>query len=116
MRRLLPILLTIAVFLGSAGEGWSADYRKGVDAAKRGDFATALREWKPLAEQGHATAQFNLGLIYEDGHGVPQNYKTAVKWWTRAAEQGIAYAQYNLEVLQKKLKRWRKFRETSRWC
>ena len=61
MRRLLPILLvTLAVLLGSAGEGWSADNQKGMDAYNRGDYATALREWKPLAEQGNARAQFNL--------------------------------------------------------
>ncbi len=54
MRRLLPILcLTVAVLLGSAGVSWSADLQKGLDAANRGDYATALREWKPLAEQGN---------------------------------------------------------------
>ena len=57
MRTLLPILcLTLDVLLGSAGEGWSADLQKGFDAAQRGYFATALREWKPLAEQGIASA------------------------------------------------------------
>jgi len=44
------------VLLGSAGLSWGADFQKGMDAAQRGDFATALREWKPLAEQGDADA------------------------------------------------------------
>ncbi|MDP7056148.1 MAG: sel1 repeat family protein, partial [Alphaproteobacteria bacterium] len=88
MRRLLPILcLTFAVLLGSAGDGWSADLQKGFDAYHRGDYATALREWKPLAEQGNARAQNNLGVMYEKGLGVLQDYKTAVKWYTLAAEQ-----------------------------
>ena len=65
MRRLTAMLcLTVAVLLGSAGEGWSADFRKGLDAAQRGDFGTALREFRPLAEQGDADAQDNLGLMY----------------------------------------------------
>ena len=45
-------------------------------------FATALREWTPLAEQGDAKSQYNLGVMYNKGKGVPQNYKTAVKWYT----------------------------------
>ena len=55
----------------------SADYRKGWDAYKSGDYATALREWKPLAEQGYADAQYNLGRMYEFGKGVPQSHKIA---------------------------------------
>jgi len=57
MRNLTVILcLTLAVLLGSAGMSWSADFKKGLTAAQSGDFATALREWKPLAEQGGADA------------------------------------------------------------
>ena len=110
MKRILPVLcLTIAVFLGSVGVCWGADLQKGFDAAQRGDYATALREWKPLAEQGNARAQYNLGYMYDKGQGVPQNYKTAVKWYRLAAEQGNARAQNNLEILQKKMKPWWKF-------
>jgi hypothetical protein len=46
------VCLMIAVFLGSAGMSWGADYEKGLTAAVSGDFATALREWTPLAKQG----------------------------------------------------------------
>jgi TPR repeat protein len=89
MRNLTTALcLTIIVLLGSAGISWSADFLKGLVAAQRGDFATALREWTPLAEQGDAFAQTNLGLMYSKGKGVPQDYKTAVKWYRLAAEQG----------------------------
>ena len=67
MRTLLPILLTIAVLLGSAGVSWSADYQKGLDAYNKKDYATALREWKPLAEQGNADAQERYGeLVLQD--------------------------------------------------
>ena len=90
------ICLTITVLLGSAGVSWSADFQKGLAAAQRGDFATALREWTLAAEQGGADAQYNLGVMYDNGEGVPQDDKTAVKWWTLAAEQGGADAQFNL--------------------
>ena len=92
----LTICLTLAVLLGSAGTSWGADYDKGVAAFQSGDYATALREWRPLAEKGDADAQNNLGFMYRNGRGVPQNDKTALKWWTLAAEQGIANAQFNL--------------------
>ena len=67
-----------------------------MDAAKRGDYATALREWKPLAEQGNADAQFNLGLMYRNGEGVQQDHEESAKWFRRAAEQGHAGAQSRL--------------------
>ena len=50
----------------------------------------------PLAEQGVANAQYNLGVMYDNGDGVPQDSKTAEKWYTLAAEQGDAKSQYNL--------------------
>ena len=93
------LCLTLAVLLGSAGISWSADFQKGLAAYDSGDYATALREWTPLAEQGNANAQFNLGVMYDKGEGVPQNYKTAVKWYRLAAEQGYADAQGNLGVM-----------------
>ena len=93
------ICLTIVLLLGSAGTSWSADYNKGLTAAQSGDYATALREWTPLAEQGHVDAQSFLGDMYRRGQGVPQDYKTAVKWYRLAAEQGDADAQTGLGVL-----------------
>ena len=97
MKRFTAILcLTLAVLLASTGMSVSQDFEKGGDAFERGDYATALREWTPLAEQGDADAQYNLGLMYEQGWGVSQDYRTAVKWYTLAAGQGDAVAQYNL--------------------
>jgi len=60
-----------------------------------------LIEWKYLAENGNTSFQYNLGLMYENGKGVPQNFEIAIKWYTLAAEQGVARAQYNLGVLYK---------------
>ena len=66
----LTICLTLAVLLGGVGTSWGADYQKGLAAAKSGDFATALREWKPHAEQGHTFVQYFLGTMYDNGQGV----------------------------------------------
>ncbi len=70
-------------------------------AFKRGDYATAIREWRPLAEQGDAKAQYGLGLMYNEGKHVPQDYAEAVRWYRKAAEQGYADAQYNLGIMYK---------------
>ena len=91
MKKLLLTFLII-LFTLTSNVVWSADFQKGLEAAQRGDFATALSEWKPLAEQGDASAQYNLGDMYRIGYGVPQDDKTAVKWYTLAAEQGNANA------------------------
>ncbi len=67
------------------------------DAYRRGDYATALRLWQTLAEQGDARAQYNLGLMNGIGEGgVPQDFAMAAKWFQIAADQGHAEAQYNL--------------------
>ena len=52
-----------------------------------------------LAEKGVAAAQHNLGVMYADGEGVPQNFREAVKWYRKAAEQGDEQGQYNLGVM-----------------
>ena len=79
------------VFLLALVPAYGQDFQKGLDAARNGDYATALRELRPLAEQGHAIAQYNLGVMYEFGHGVAQDYAEAVKWWRLAAEQCHAH-------------------------
>jgi uncharacterized protein len=84
-----------ALFLMPAIVG-AQDFHKGVAAAKAGDFAMAISEWKPLAEMGNVWAQFNIGLMYNKGTGVPQDYSEAAKWFRMAAERGEPKAQFNL--------------------
>ena len=95
MKKLL-LLFSIFISLNSY-----ADFQDGWDAYDRGDYKTAFNEWKPLAEQGDAYAQFNLGWMYRNGKGVLEDDKEAVKWYTKAAEQGYAFAQNNLGVMYK---------------
>ncbi len=74
-------LVVTALAVGLAMPAWGQDFDAGLAAYDRGDYAVALKEWKPLAEQGHAGAQHNLGLMYDDGEGVPQDYVQAVVWY-----------------------------------
>jgi TPR repeat protein len=97
-RTLATLRLTLAVLLGSAGMSWSADYQKGLTAARSGDYATALREWKPFAEQGVADAQSNLGAMYADGQGVIQDYVRAHMWFNIAASSGHENITENVSV------------------
>jgi hypothetical protein len=96
---LISALSTIVVLLALTLPAGGQDFQAGLDAYSGGDYATALREWKPLAEQGHAKAQYNLGILYSIGRGVLQNYAEALKWYRLAAEQGYADAQYNLGLM-----------------
>ena len=70
-------------------------------AFERGDYAQAFKIFKSLAAQGDASAQSNLGVMYDNGKGVTQDYKEAVKWYRLAAAQGNASAQFNLGVMYK---------------
>ena len=99
--RLIALRFPVALVLSIvclAAPAW-ADFKAGVDAYQRGDYATALREWQPLAEQGQALAQYNLGLLYANGQGVSKDDAQAQQWYEKAAAQGHADAQVNLGIL-----------------
>lgn len=64
--------------------------------AQRGDYSTANWLLRPLADRGDAVAQFDLGFMYDTGHGVMQDYGEAMRWYRLAAKQGNALAQYSL--------------------
>ena len=92
------IALAVVLLVSLAVPVW-AGFDEGWAAYQRGDFGTALREWQPLAEQGDETAQYNLGIMYKMGQGVPEDDAEAVKWYRLAAEQGYVFAQYNLGIM-----------------
>jgi hypothetical protein len=95
LRFTITVVLSIVCLVASA---W-ANFKAGVDAYHRGDYATALREWRPLAEQGDAGAQFNLGQLYVNGQGILQDHVQARQWYEKAAAQGHADAEVNLGIL-----------------
>ena len=92
MRKRLGLMLlmmcgVLSLLVGTASPTPTDDaFRRGLEAAKRQDYATALREWQPLAQQGYAPAQNNLGRMYEDGRGVTQDPAEAQRWYAQAAE------------------------------
>ena len=92
-------LLTALIFVLLAEPAYAQDFDKGLAAAERGDYATALREWRPLAEQGDAEAQYYLGAMYDRGIGVRQDLAEAAKWYRRAAHQDDADGQNNLGAM-----------------
>jgi hypothetical protein len=98
MRELRGVFILVLALVLSAPV-LAADFQAGLEAYKRGEYATALEELRPLAELGLAEAQSMLGVRYENGEGVPQDYAEAVKWYRLAAEQGDAYAQLKLGVM-----------------
>src|SRR6266699_4291765 len=95
-----PLLLALLLALaGVSRQAW-ADFDDGMRAyLHHQDYATALQEWRPLAEQGDPRAQSMLGVMYHFGQGVPRDYTEAAQWYRRAADQGNAKAQHNLGVL-----------------
>jgi TPR repeat protein len=95
-RTFTSLVLGVALLMGGSGAGLAQDWDAFVDAEKRGDYATAFRELSLLASQGDLASQYNLGVAYYNGKGVPQNYREAVKWYQVSAARGFAPAMHNL--------------------
>ena len=98
MRRLAAAVMLIISLLvsGLAIAGPSEDAKQAYD---RGDYKTAYRLNKSLAERGSPVAQSNLGLMYYHSRGVSQDYAEAMKWFRKAADQGDADSQYSLGLM-----------------
>ena len=79
--------ILLCVFINSDSL-FAANFESGTAAYERGDYATALREFRVLAVQGYSSAQNNLGVMYAKGRGVPQDYTEAHKWYNLAAPRG----------------------------
>ena len=99
--KLTKTLLTTALFGASVfsfqSTAWAdtleQQFQQGLTAYEQSDYQTAFKLWLPMAEQGDANVQFNLGVMYAKGQGVKQDDFEAVKWFRKAAEQGHAKAQ-----------------------
>jgi TPR repeat protein len=77
----------------------ASDFGVGIEAFKRGDFTEARIQFEPLAHEGMAAAQANLGLMYSKGYGVILDYREAFQWYQLAAHQGQPVAQNNLGAM-----------------
>ena len=91
----------VALALALASPVAAQDFDTGWKAYQRGDYELALQEFRPLADQGSAEAQFSLGWMIFAGEGVQENCIEGVKWWRKEAEQGYK----ELNKLRGKLKK-----------
>ncbi len=97
--RALRGVIVLVLALALPAPVLAADFETGWKAYQRAYYAAAWEEWRPLAEQGDATAQYYLGVMHQNGEGVPQNYALAVLRYFQAAEQGLTLAQRNLGIM-----------------
>ena len=89
-KHILTFLSLLLCFIASIERPvFSADFDKGFAAYKSGDYAAALREFKPLAQQGNAGPHYFLGDMYNEGHGLPQNFVYAHMWYNIAASSEL---------------------------
>ncbi len=102
LRAAAALMATASLFIATPA---IADVLAGVTAWERGDYATAVREWRPLAERGDADAQFNLAQAYKLGRGVPIDLERAAELYRRAAVQNHLQAADNLGLVLYDLQR-----------
>ncbi len=94
----LGFSIAVGLVLVLTPPAW-ADFQAGLEAADRGDYHTAVKEFQLSAERGDVKARYNLGVMYQLGLGVPQVDQEAVRWYRLAAEQGDASAQFKLGLM-----------------
>jgi hypothetical protein len=92
------LVIAIAVAAAASMPSMAGPLEEGMAAYTENDYVTTIKLWRPLAEQGVAAAQYQLGILYAEGKGVAPSDVIAFAWFQRAAEQGLDAAQYNLGV------------------
>ena len=100
MKSLITTLL-LAITLSSTVFG--DDFSDSKAAYKKGDYKTAMKLLKPMAEQGDAKAQYSLGVMYDNGEGVPEDKVLAYMWWNLAAANGDDGASKNKGIITKNM-------------
>ena len=99
MLRLTATVMAALEMVKIVGAAEAGALKDGEAAYQRGDYATALRLFRSLADLGDAFAQDDLGVMYDNGQGVPQDFAEALKWYRLAANQGDAGGQANLGLM-----------------
>jgi TPR repeat protein len=94
-------MVALSMALSIAGTALADPLDAATAAFNQGDYEGALRLLQPLAQEGNRGAQYNLGMMYNEGRGVPRNSAEALKWFQRAADQGDREAQRDLAYLYK---------------
>mgnify|MGYP001156541706 CR=1 FL=1 len=99
MTRPLSLLVSLFLVVQLSAIPAQAGFDEGMSAYTSGDFDGAAREFKPLAQKGDKDAQYVLGMLYEEGQGVPRDDVEAAYWYARSAEQGYVDAYFALGQL-----------------
>jgi len=99
----LTFLLALTFLFLFSGSVYGDDYQDAIDAYNRKDYKTAYKLWLPLAEQGDAKAQYNLGQMYYFSRGVPQDSVLAHMWWNLAGSNGMKGALENKKILEEEM-------------
>ena len=102
MRRFIGMLI-VAALLSLSGPAIAGPLEDGLAASARQDYATALRLWRPLADQGDAYAQYNLAVMYDTARGVPRDYVQAHMWFSLATTKGDKDAVKNRDAVAAKM-------------
>jgi len=97
LKLIICLALALALALGSASA--HAGFDQALAAFEAGDYPVALKELRPLAEKGDARSQYALGVMAENGFGMPRNLPQAAAWYLKSAKQGNTDAQYNLGAM-----------------
>lgn len=93
-------IIIVSVLIAFSANAY-ADFSSGIDAYTKKDYATALKEFKPVADQGNPDAQFMLGYMYASGKGVLQDYIRAHMWFNLSASQGNERAMESRDKIAK---------------
>jgi hypothetical protein len=80
----LAVLRTTLITWALSGTTFAGPFEDATAAYDRADYATALRLYRPLADRGNARAQILIGLMYDEGKGVRQDYAKAASWYRKA--------------------------------
>jgi uncharacterized protein len=92
-------LVVLSLLCGAAGSVVAEPFNEGLKAFEGGNYPTAMRLLRPLAAEGDAKAQYNVGVMYEEGLGVSIDYTEAVGWLLQAAERGNSEAKIHMGFL-----------------
>ena len=95
------ILVSAVLALGFSAPAVAGPFEDGVTAYDRNDYSTAMRHWRPLADQGNPAAQSNIALMYAKGQGVSKDYVQAYMWSSLSAARGHQEGVKNRDSLAK---------------
>ena len=96
--KVIAAILAVSAIIGFAVIA-PDPHDKGDVAYEAKNYIEAYKVWAPLAEKGYARGQYDVGFLYANGFGMPQNNVTAAYWYRKSAEQGYPQAQYNLGLM-----------------